>query len=112
MSCTEQCLSIQVDRDGDVHLVSIAGSIDMATAPDLLGLLSELNGHAIAIDLTAVEFIDSTGVHFLLETHRNAESLRLVVARPGPAYRLLELTGLLDVFDVVVNDGTSARLIR
>ncbi len=71
---------------------------------------AEREGHALVVDLTQLEFIDSTGLGALIGAHRRASerkgSLR-IVAPEGQILRLLRITGLLDVLSVYAT-GDSA----
>jgi anti-sigma B factor antagonist len=55
------------------------------------------------VDLSQLEFLDSTGLGALIGGHRRAAerggSLRLIVS-DGPIARLLNITGLIRVFEV------------
>jgi anti-sigma B factor antagonist len=88
-------------------LVRVAGEVDLATAPDLAaaldGALAERR--PIVIDLSDVEFIDTSGVRVLLDARRHVteQGIELtVVAPPGsPARRILDLTDLSEALSVV-----------
>jgi anti-sigma B factor antagonist len=88
-------------------LVRVAGEIDLATAPELSAALDKViaDGRAIVLDLSDVEFIDTTGVRVMLDARRAITDGRrelTVVAPPDSASRrLLELTELLDALSVV-----------
>jgi anti-anti-sigma factor len=59
-------------------------------------------GH-VEIDLRSVYFLDSAGIEALVLCHTDAQQLgcRLTVVDPHPvAYRVLEITALLDHFGV------------
>jgi anti-sigma B factor antagonist len=93
--------TIEVGRDGDVQVVSLRGEHDISTAPDLRGALGRARdaGHAVVVDLTDVEFVDSTVLQALLQGRDPAEEgadhrLVLVVPEDGVARRLLTLTNL------------------
>jgi anti-sigma B factor antagonist len=64
---------------------------------------AEGKNHEIIVDLSQLEFLDSTGLGALIGAHRRATendgSVRLV-AHEGQILRLLRITGLLDVFPV------------
>jgi anti-sigma B factor antagonist len=72
----------------------------------------------VIVDLTQLEFLDSTGLGALIGAHRRAAehggSLRLIV-REGPIFRLLTITGLIRVLAVyhTVDDAlkNQARVI-
>jgi anti-sigma B factor antagonist len=101
-------LSIDVSSasDGAIQLFALSGSLDIATSPSLRAALLEAaegEKHEIVVDLTHLEFLDSTGLGALIGAHKRASenqgSVRLV-AHEGQILRLLRITGLLDVFAV------------
>ena len=89
---------------GDVTLVRIEGRLDAAAAPDfqaeLMGVIAA-GRTRLAVDLSEVLFVDSTGIGALVSglkaARRAGGELRLVA--PGPqAMKLLKLTTLDRVF--------------
>ncbi len=105
---SQDSLSIDVTAaaDGRVQLFGLGGSLDIATSPTLRAGLMEAadrDKHEIVVDLTHLEFLDSTGLGALIGAHKRAAehggSVRLV-AQEGQILRLLRITGLLDVFAV------------
>jgi anti-sigma B factor antagonist len=87
----------QVTDVGDVHLVSLAGELDMATAVGLSDWLVELAGLTVVIDLSGVTFLDSSGITALVQARLQIESDggALKLTRPQPnVERVLEITGL------------------
>ncbi len=96
-----------------VPILRVQGEIDVATSPELHELLSDLIADGpgvIIVDLTDVSFIDSTGLGVLVGAVRVVRAgggdLRLVVTQPH-IIKLLELTGLDDVFSVL-SDSSDA----
>lgn len=80
-------------------VLSVAGEIDMTTAPALQGAIQSAAGRAFEVwlDLTATTFMDSSGIHVLSRARtRLAEANgRLAVICPnGPVRRVLSLTGV------------------
>jgi anti-sigma B factor antagonist len=86
--------------DGGVHVVSVAGEIDLATRPALERVLRALPDEGVStviVDLTACSFMGSTGLHLLLRTQRQLDRLggRLAVASANRAVLMVfEITGL------------------
>lgn len=94
------------DRDG-WRVLTARGQLDVATAPDFRQTLLEAQygGESrVVVDLEQIEFIDSMGLGVLIGGVKRARThggrLVLVCSRPR-TLRLLELTGLDRVFDVV-----------
>src|SRR3954453_21128162 len=91
------------ERDGWSGL-AVGGEIDVATAPrlreQLIGLVNDGN-HRIVVDLSAVDFLDSTGLGGLggalkrVRTHDG--DLSLVCDEPR-ILKVFEITGLTKVF--------------
>jgi anti-sigma B factor antagonist len=99
-------LSIHVHVADDMHVYELTGSLDIATSPTVRAALvtaSERGSHRLIVDLTRVDFLDSTGLGALIGGQRRAKEfdgeVRLV-AKEGQILRLLRITGLLKVFGV------------
>jgi len=89
-------------------IMSVAGEIDLYTAPrlhsELMAALSAGAPLRLVVDMTGVEFCDSTGMNVLLAAHRRAREAggELQLASPRSAIRkVLQVTGLESVFTVV-----------
>jgi len=89
-------------RNG-TDLLSVSGEVDIASVDDFLAAArSRLeNAPVLEIDLGSVSFIDSSGLGALVRLHKESEEagkeLRLANV-PGSMRRLLEITGLDDLF--------------
>ncbi len=86
-------------------VLSLAGELDMATAPALRRALDDLGapGATIVVDLAGLEFIDSSGLNELvLALRRQRDDGGDVVLRsPRPHTRkVLEIAGLTQLFTV------------
>jgi anti-sigma B factor antagonist len=96
--------------------MSVAGEIDLYTAPRLHGeLIAVLTGDTpvrLVIDMSGVEFCDSTGMNVLLAAHRRAHEqggdLELAAPRAG-VRKILQVTGLETVFAVIDDPAKVAR---
>jgi anti-sigma B factor antagonist len=96
----------------DHTIVTICGEIDLYTAPrlhsELVAVLVDGMPTRVVIDMSGVDFCDSTGMNVLLSCllrvrERGGE---LEIAAPKPAVRkILQVTGLDSVFTVV--DGSA-----
>ena len=88
--------------DGPVPVLRVRGELDLSTAGRLARTVQAVGGvrrHTrVVIDLTELDFCDSTGLRALMSAVREVEYLggkaALAVTPHGPLDRLLELTGL------------------
>lgn len=98
-------------EDG-VHVIAATGELDLATAPLLCARLDRRRHRRLLVDLTDVEFCDSTGLRALLgaATEVRANGGRFALAcRPGGAVaRLLEVVGAREW--IVVHDDAATAL--
>jgi anti-sigma B factor antagonist len=95
------------EHDQDVAVLNVHGEVDIETAPALREALLPVLEHQsgpVVVDLSEVSFMDSTGVHVLVDTSRRLEpqNRRLAIAcrEGGQVHRLLALVGLLDTLTV------------
>lgn len=81
-------------------MLTVAGELDLYSNPTLLARIDEVsgNGARIAVDLTDVTFVDSSGlgalVGALMRAEDNGEHLILIAPEEAPLSRMLSLTGL------------------
>ena len=92
--------------DDSTHLIAVRGEVHVSTAPEFSERLNEAiatGKTGVVIDMTDVEFIDSTGLSVLLNALRRVTrqqgSLALVVSNPT-VLRLFEITRLDSTFDI------------
>jgi anti-sigma B factor antagonist len=99
-------LSIHVHVVDEMQVFELVGSLDIATSPTVRAALtsaSERGNHRLIVDLTKVDFLDSTGLGALIGGQRRAKEFNgevRLVAKEGQILRLLRITGLLKVFAV------------
>jgi anti-sigma B factor antagonist len=86
-------------EDGDVLVIQLSGEIDMSNVDDLqdrIGLITRTGTPCVVFDLSALEFIDSSGLSLLVAIAHDAGEARL--RAPSPiVQRIVELTGLGDL---------------
>jgi anti-sigma B factor antagonist len=106
-------LKVACQYRGDCTVMSVSGELDLYTAPrlhrELTAALADGTPPRLIIDLSGVEFCDSTGINVLLAAHRRAREhgggLELLGPRAGMR-RILQVTGLETVF-TVLDDPTA-----
>lgn len=86
---------------GDVLLARLQGEIDMSNAEDLREALTALTPNsaiALVLDLSAVEYLDSAGIHLLYRLReglsRRGQELRLVIPEQATVNDSLRLAGI------------------
>ena len=100
-------LKVTTRSQGDHTVISVAGEIDLYTAPKLQSELTAALAASPArliVDMSQVDFCDSTGINVLLAAHRQTRERggELQLAGPGSATRkVLQVTGLESVFTVL-----------
>ncbi|MGH7736958.1 MAG: STAS domain-containing protein [Candidatus Tyrphobacter sp.] len=110
-------LTIQRELSGTTTIFRLWGSLDVATSPSLKEALTKASAqghHDIVVDLTQVDFLDSTGLGALMGAHRRAvesEGRLSLIVHEGPISRLLTITGLSRIFSIFASsDDALARI--
>jgi anti-sigma B factor antagonist len=92
-------LRIDHERSADQHLIRLVGEMDLANvdhARQVLNAAIEGDDAAVIVDMSELEFIDSTGISMLLQaqtaSRRDSDRLAFRGVRPEVA-RTLKLTG-------------------
>jgi anti-anti-sigma factor len=94
------------DDDPDARRIVLSGEIDLGAQDELLAVFArELAGPSkqVIVDLTAVTFLDSTGINALLTGHRDAQAAGkgfVVVPGSQQVMHALTVTGVDQVLDL------------
>jgi anti-sigma B factor antagonist len=87
-------------RSGETAVVTLAGELDMAATfriePELERLTRDTGVRALVVDMSGVEFMDSTVLGLLLATQQRlrSEGTTFLLANPSDGVRrILKLTG-------------------
>jgi anti-sigma B factor antagonist len=93
--------SVSSERDGDVVTVVVAGDIDLAVDPAVeaavLGASAAAGVTMVRVDLSAVTFLDSSGITLLLKGRRRADERGVAYRVTGArdmTRQVLEITGV------------------
>jgi anti-anti-sigma factor len=89
----------------DAAWVRLAGELDIATTPRLKRVLRALRARLVVLDLRELEFMDSSGVHAIVEASIRARRLGdrlLLLSGPPGVDRVFTLTASTD--DVLSGD--------
>jgi anti-sigma B factor antagonist len=96
-------LTVKTEQQGEVAVVTVAGELDMATAPQLQQEVSRLVDAGqtnLVFDLADVTFCDSTGLSVFVRARNRCEAAGGEVRLAAPqraVQRILEVSGLVEV---------------
>src|SRR5438445_12947751 len=100
-------MRISIRRVDNATIVDVSGDIDLANSPEVRkALLHELRDDRrprVVLNLSAVRYIDSSGVASLLESlkaSRDIGSRFILVGLSGPAREVLQLSHLVKLFEI------------
>ncbi|MGK2878934.1 MAG: STAS domain-containing protein [Solirubrobacterales bacterium] len=99
--------SVEVSSADGARRVALSGELDIATVDQLSAALERLSiagAERLIIDLSAVTFMDSSGLRVLILANRDAASGGyefVVVTGDSPAKRVLELTRMDEHMQVI-----------
>lgn len=101
-------LSARVDRVDDVVTLALVGDFDLAGVAPFTAALDEIEAgrpRTLVLDLRALDFLDSSGLRAIYDTHVRAEGVYAfgVLAGTGPAARALGLSGLDQALTIVAS---------
>lgn len=116
-------VKVRTLRHGNAQIVELTGELDIEGAPlsrRALGRACAEGHQTVFLDLHGLTFMDSSGVHMIIEAHRHLgeEDRELVIVRaPRHVRRLLELCGLSGILHMSAGgpppvDPEHARQVR
>lgn len=92
--------------EGDIPVIEMQGEIDVYTAPQLkqqMIVLMEDGASVILVNLTLVEYLDSTALGVLiggLKRMRETDGNMILICPAPRIRRVFEVTGLDKIFDI------------
>jgi anti-sigma B factor antagonist len=91
-------VGLEIEQRGEVVVAHVTGELDLAGAPNTGERIAEAvptSARGLVIDMSSLEFIDSSGVAMLFGLVRRLSSrrqeLRVVAPRGRPVARVLEI---------------------
>jgi anti-sigma B factor antagonist len=105
---------LAVEAVGEAYVVKLGGELDLYNAPQVRDALTQASAESpqrIVVDLSEVEFIDSTALSVLIEARTKLDNRRaFLLAAPGlETRRALEISGLDKHF--TVHESVSEALL-
>lgn len=96
-----------VEERANATVVRVAGELDVVSAPELrevfVRVLGEKPAAHLVVDLSGVDFLDSTGIGVMVGAHRRVTASGgwfSVVVTTKAVRKVLQVTGLLRVWRV------------
>jgi anti-anti-sigma factor len=100
-------LTVRSERDGDTHVIALAGELDLVSAAAVdreLRRVEATDADAILVDLSGLQFVDSTGIRLLIETQQRSrwDPGRLALKRPpARVLRVFAIAGIDELLPFV-----------
>lgn len=99
-------MKIKIKENDDVILISVIGNIELYTQPKfkdtLLKIIRETDKN-IDIDLSQVDYLDSSGLGTLVSLYKiqNKKGKKMTISKVNSGIRnLIQLSTLADIFEV------------
>jgi anti-sigma B factor antagonist len=116
---TAEPFSVQERDEAGVHVVEVTGELDIVTAPELcarLDAMRNLPRPRMLVDLTDVDFCDSTGLRALLgaasEVRAHGGRFAIVCPPTGDVARLLEVVGAAEWMAIHADSRSGLAALR
>ncbi len=94
----EELIGVEIDEQGDVVVARLSGELDISVAETTGRRIAESvpsSALGVVVDMSGLEFMDSSGVSMLFALARQVGShrqeLRVVAPRGRPVARVLEI---------------------
>jgi anti-anti-sigma factor len=108
-----EILAIGTRHDRDEFIIELGGEFDLSgvtAVSEAFAAAFDSDARAIVLDLRALEFLDSTGVHAVLKAARRATEQNrsfVVIRGPRQVQRIFEISGIAEM--LAFSDGSRAR---
>ena len=89
----------------DGSRISATGEVDAHTAPTLAAAIKRA-GTTVSLDLSGIEFVDSSGLRVLIDEHQrlaDAGGALTIVSPSAVVTRLFEISGVSDYLTIETN---------
>jgi anti-anti-sigma factor len=116
MSVSAEGFSAKVLGLDDDTVVFVTGELDMATAPELTGVLGKIIEHGpqeVVLDFSGLSFIDSSGMAALVDSQQRLSEQKRRLSIHGAqrgTVRVFEIAGLVDFLHVQTDPGEDSAL--
>jgi anti-sigma B factor antagonist len=87
---------------------AVDGEIDAHSAPMIAAAIAASSAEPLLIDLSGVEFVDSSGLRVLIEAHQTRQAAGQTMTLVEPSHvvsRLFEIAGVGEYLDIAAADA-------
>ena len=108
-------LAVERSRVDGYELLTVEGELDIATAPRMIAALNEAFAdlaRPLVVDLSSVDFLDSTGLALLMNAYRRVKRRGqgfAIVCPGGPISRVFEIADMVDSLHVCPDRASAQR---
>jgi anti-sigma B factor antagonist len=108
-------LAVERSRVDGYELLSVEGELDIATAPRMIAALNESFARLdlpLVVDLSSVDFMDSTGLALLMNAYRRVKRRGqgfAIVCPRGPISRVFEIADMVDSLHVFPDRASAEK---
>ena len=109
-------LVVERSRVDGYELLAVEGELDIATAPRMIAALSEAFAdleRPLVVDLSSVDFMDSTGLALLMNAYRRVKRHGqgfAIVCPHGPISRVFEIADMVESLHVCPDRVSAGRI--
>jgi anti-sigma B factor antagonist len=109
-------LAVERSRVDGCELLDVEGELDIATAPRMIAALNEAFAKMttpLVVDLSGVDFLDSTGLALLMNANRRVRRGGLgfaIVCPGGPVSRVFEIADMVETLAVCPDRASALRI--
>jgi anti-sigma B factor antagonist len=108
-------LAVERSRVDGYELLAVEGELDIATAPRMIAALNDAFAELsvpLVVDLSSVDFMDSTGLALLMNAHRRVKRRGhgfAIVCPGGPISRVFEIADMVESLNVCPDRAAAQR---
>ena len=112
---SEELATLVVDQRGEVVVARVSGEIDISNAQTIRSELITvaLKGRGLALDLSALTYLDSAGIAMIDSLHRalheDGRTLRIVAPPGAVVHRVLTLSSMAEIVPVDPSEDAAVR---
>jgi len=98
---TDELATVRLRERGSIVMATVDGEIDLSNAGEILDELTGAvpnSAHGLLLDLTALEFLDSSGIHMLYDLAERLatrqQGFAVILEPDAPPRRAIEVSGV------------------